>query len=232
MLMLILFYTLFNLAFAAATAASSNPPEPTDPMMKQVIVSRGSSRFSSAAGADLKIPNSQGGGDRAGATQNAQNIAANNERIAQRAKRESMISTAATMRVLNVLRHWVSKHSQDFENDQKLLQITTEFLEELVHNTNLLPAEHKAAVQLQQMIAKQTMEAKEKVDLDVLLAAPIQPSQDNIETLSALEIAEVMTYLDHNIFIRIRSEEFLGQAWMKEDKVLCNNCYLINLDLN
>ena len=27
-------------------------------------------------------------------------------------KRESVISTAATMRVLNVLRHWVSKHSQ------------------------------------------------------------------------------------------------------------------------
>nr|XP_027204106.1 ras guanine nucleotide exchange factor Y-like isoform X3 [Dermatophagoides pteronyssinus] len=206
-------------AFAAATAASSNPPEPTDPMMKQVIISRGSSRFSSAAGADLKIPNSQGAaGGSTTAAQNAQNVAANNERIAQRAKRESMISTAATMRVLNVLRHWVSKHSQDFENDQKLLQITTEFLEELIHNTNLLPAEHKAAVQLQQMIAKQTMEAKEKVDLDVLLAAPIHPSQDNIETLSALEIAEVMTYLDHNIFIRIRSEEFLGQAWMKEQK--------------
>ena len=27
-------------------------------------------------------------------------------------KRESVISTAATMRVLNVLRHWVSKHNQ------------------------------------------------------------------------------------------------------------------------
>lgn len=179
--------------------------------MKQQLASRGSSRFSSAAGADLKIPNSQ-------LSQNAQNNA-NNERIVQRAKRESMISTAATMRVLNVLRHWVSKHSQDFENDVRLLQITTEFLEELVHNTNLLPAEHKAAVQLQQMIAKQTMEAKEKIDLDVLLATPMQPSRDTIETLSALEIAEVMTFLDHNIFVRIRSEEFLGQAWMKEDKV-------------
>lgn len=27
-------------------------------------------------------------------------------------KRESVISTAATMRVINVLRHWVSKHYQ------------------------------------------------------------------------------------------------------------------------
>ncbi|XP_017491092.1 PREDICTED: ras-specific guanine nucleotide-releasing factor 1-like, partial [Rhagoletis zephyria] len=134
--------------------------------------------------------------------------------------RESMISTAATMRVLNVLRHWVSKHSQDFENDERLLKVTTDFLEELVHNTNLLPAEHKAAVQLQQMIAKQTLDAKEKVDLDVLLAPPITPSRDNIETLSALEIAECMTFIDHNIFVRIQSEEFLGQAWMKDEKTV------------
>jgi len=27
-------------------------------------------------------------------------------------KHESVISTAATMRVLNILRHWVSKHAQ------------------------------------------------------------------------------------------------------------------------
>ncbi|KAI2806402.1 Ras protein-specific guanine nucleotide-releasing factor [Blomia tropicalis] len=205
-------------AFAVATAASSNPPEPMDPMLKQ-LPSRSSSRFSSATGADLKIPNIASGGgsgqSSAASVQQQLNVAAAN---AARCKRESMISTAATMRVLNVLRHWVSKHSQDFENDAKLLQITTEFLDELVHNTNLLPAEHKAAVQLQQMIAKQTMEAKEKLDLDVLLAPPLNPSKDTIETLSALEIAEVMTYIDHNIFIRIQSEEFLGQAWMKDDK--------------
>ena len=31
-------------------------------------------------------------------------------------------------------------------------------------------------------------------------------SKETIETLSALEIAEGMTYLDHKIFIAIRSE--------------------------
>jgi Ras-specific guanine nucleotide-releasing factor 1 len=192
----------FFVAFAVATAASSNPPEPMD-NKQPMPQSRGNSRLPSAVGSDLKIPN------------------------ANRAKRESMISTAATMRVLNVLRHWVSKHSQDFENDPKLLQLTTEFLEELVHNTNLLPAEHKAAVQLLQMISKQALEHRDKVDLDVLLSPPINPSKDNIETLSALEIAEVMTYLDHKIFIRIQSEEFLGQAWMKENKVQnCNNLFI------
>jgi hypothetical protein len=178
-----------------ATAASSNPPEPMDHTKQSLPQSRANSRLPSAVGTDLKIPN------------------------ANRVKRESMISTAATMRVLNVLRHWVSKHSQDFENDPKLLQLATEFLEELVHNTSLLPAEHKAAVQLLGMISKQALEYRDKVDLDVLLSPPLNPSKDNIESLSALEIAEVMTYLDHKIFVRIQSEEFLGQAWMKDNKV-------------
>ena len=166
-----------------------------DPIKQGMPQSRGSSRLPSAVGTDLKIPS------------------------ANRVKRESMISTAATMRVLNVLRHWVSKHSQDFEHDPKLLQMTTEFLEELVHNTNLLPAEHKAAAQLLLMVSNKSLERKDKVDLDVLLSPPLHPSKDNIETLSALEIAEVMTYLDHKIFVDIQSEEFLGQAWMKDTKV-------------
>jgi hypothetical protein len=32
------------------------------------------------------------------------------------------------------------------------------------------------------------------------------PSKENIETLSALEIAEQMTYVDHQIFVSISSE--------------------------
>ncbi|UYV76857.1 RASGRF1 [Cordylochernes scorpioides] len=133
-------------AFAAATAAASNPPEPVSQPP-----SHAGSRLASAAGPDLKIPNAK-------------------------TKRESMISTAATMRVLNVLRHWVSKHSQDFENDSRLLQLTMEFLEELSHNPGLLPAEHKAAAQLLQMISKQDQD-KILVDLDSLLATPMSSVQ-------------------------------------------------------
>lgn len=29
-----------------------------------------------------------------------------------------------------------------------------------------------------------------------------------------------MTYIDHQIFVSISSEEFLGQAWMKNDKAI------------
>ncbi|XP_032666543.1 ras-specific guanine nucleotide-releasing factor 2-like isoform X3 [Odontomachus brunneus] len=132
-------------------------------------------------------------------------------------RKESVMSTAATMRVLNVLRHWVSKHPQDFELDQKLKNLTIEFLEDIIYSPNLLPAEHKAASQLLRLITKEELESS-KIDLDKLLAPPTVQSKESIETLSALEIAEQMTYLDHQIFVSIASEEFLGQAWMKTDK--------------
>ncbi|XP_066581022.1 ras-specific guanine nucleotide-releasing factor 2-like [Prorops nasuta] len=132
-------------------------------------------------------------------------------------RKESVMSTAATMRVLNVLRHWVSKHAQDFELDEKLKSMTIEFLEDIIYSPNLLPAEHKAATQLLRLISKEESESN-RVDLKKLLNPPTVQSRESIETLSALEIAEQMTYLDHQIFVSIASEEFLGQAWMKNDK--------------
>lgn len=132
-------------------------------------------------------------------------------------RKESVMSTAATMRVLNVLRHWVSKHGQDFELDQDLKSLTIDFLEDIIYCPNLIPAEHKAANQLLRLITKEEPESS-KVDLKKLLMPPSVPTKETIETLSALDIAEQMTYLDHKIFLSIASEEFLGQAWMKTDK--------------
>lgn len=86
-------------------------------------------------------------------------------------RKESVMSTAATMRVLNVLRHWISKHSQDFELDQKLKNLTIEFLEDIVYSPNLLPAEHKAASQLLRLITKEESE-NNKIDLKKLLTPP------------------------------------------------------------
>ncbi|GAB1868606.1 Ras-specific guanine nucleotide-releasing factor 2-like isoform X1 [Camponotus japonicus] len=141
----------------------------------------------------------------------------NNRNRDKNRRKESVMSTAATMRVLNVLRHWISKHAQDFEMDQKLKNLTIEFLEDINYNPNLLPAEHKAASQLLRLITKEESDTN-KVDLKKLLTPPSVQSKESIETLSALEIAEQMTYLDYQIFVSITSEEFLGQAWMKTDK--------------
>ncbi|XP_056022524.1 ras-specific guanine nucleotide-releasing factor 2-like isoform X7 [Ostrea edulis] len=133
-------------------------------------------------------------------------------------KRESVISTAATMRVLNIIKHWVSKHQQDFECDKELKAAVVDMLQEMACNTMLNPAEHKVALSLLRTIAKDSAEQKHKVDLEKLLQAPEVSTKENFDTLSAMDIAEQLTYLDHKIFISIRSEELLGQAWMKGEK--------------
>ncbi|KAJ9595044.1 hypothetical protein L9F63_013672, partial [Diploptera punctata] len=179
-------------AFAIATSASSNPRDHTPPVTKPAINTGGRCSVG-----DVSL--------RSGSCRE------------RNRRKESVMSTAATMRVLNVLRHWVSKHAQDFEMDQRLKNLTIEFLDDIIYSPNLLPAEHKAASQLLRLITKEEPESS-KVDLDLLLAPPMTPSKENIETLSALEIAEQMTYVDHQIFVSISSEEFLGQAWMKTDK--------------
>ena len=53
--------------------------------------------------------------------------------------------------------------------------------------------------------------------LDVIFTFQV-PSKENISTLSALEVAEQMTYLDQKIMFTIMSSEFLEQAWLKSDK--------------
>lgn len=68
-------------------------------------------------------------------------------------------------------RHWISKHSQDFENDLRLKSMTIEFLEDIIYNPNLLPAEHKAASQLLRLLLKDDMEMS-KIDVFQLVSTP------------------------------------------------------------
>uniref|UniRef100_A0A670J440 Ras protein specific guanine nucleotide releasing factor 2 n=1 Tax=Podarcis muralis TaxID=64176 RepID=A0A670J440_PODMU len=106
--------------------------------------------------------------------------------------KEFIIRRAATNRVLNVLRHWVSKHSQDFELNNELKMNVLNLLEEVLRDPDLLPQERKATLEC--------------------------PKPECFETLSAMELAEQITLLDHIVFRSIPYEEFLGQGWMKLDK--------------
>ncbi|XP_026327987.1 ras-specific guanine nucleotide-releasing factor 1-like, partial [Hyposmocoma kahamanoa] len=84
-------------------------------------------------------------------------------------RRDSVISTAATMRVLNVLRHWISKHSSDFWSDDRLRGLTMDFLKEIENSPGLLPAEHKAAAQLLRLLERSP---DRTVDLKALFIPP------------------------------------------------------------
>uniref|UniRef100_A0A3Q0RBG3 Ras protein-specific guanine nucleotide-releasing factor 2b n=1 Tax=Amphilophus citrinellus TaxID=61819 RepID=A0A3Q0RBG3_AMPCI len=131
--------------------------------------------------------------------------------------KEFIIRRAATNRVLNVLRHWVSKHSQDFEMNGELKMSVICLLEEVLRDPDLLPQERKATANILSALSQDDQEDAQLRIEDILQMADC-PKAECFESLSAMELAEQITLLDHIVFRSIPYEEFLGQGWMKVDK--------------
>ncbi|KAM6149114.1 LOW QUALITY PROTEIN: ras-specific guanine nucleotide-releasing factor 2 [Erethizon dorsatum] len=138
----------------------------------------------------------------------------NTERMCDK---EFIIRRTATNRVLNVLRHWVSKHAQDFELNNELKMNVLNLLEEVLRDPDLLPQERKATANILRALSQEDQD-----DIHLQLEDIIQmtdcPKAECFESLSAMELAEQITLLDHIVFRSIPYEEFLGQGWMKLDK--------------
>uniref|UniRef100_A0A3B4A0M0 Uncharacterized protein n=1 Tax=Periophthalmus magnuspinnatus TaxID=409849 RepID=A0A3B4A0M0_9GOBI len=132
--------------------------------------------------------------------------------------KEFVIRRAATNRVLNVLRHWVSKHSQDFELNTELKMRVIGFLEEVMHDPELLTQERKAAANIIRTLTQEDP-GDSQVSLEEIIQTAMEDSKtEPFENHSALEIAEQLTLLDHLVFKAIPYQEFFGQGWMKADK--------------
>uniref|UniRef100_A0A8D2KZJ1 Ras protein specific guanine nucleotide releasing factor 2 n=1 Tax=Varanus komodoensis TaxID=61221 RepID=A0A8D2KZJ1_VARKO len=131
--------------------------------------------------------------------------------------KEFIIRRAATNRVLNVLRHWVSKHSQDFELNNELKMNVLNLLEEVLRDPDLLPQERKATANILRALSQEDQDDTHLKIEDIMQMLEC-PKPECFETLSAMELAEQITLLDHIVFRSIPYEEFLGQGWMKVDK--------------
>ncbi|CAK7294756.1 Ras-specific guanine nucleotide-releasing factor 1 [Vulpes lagopus] len=131
--------------------------------------------------------------------------------------KEFVIRRAATNRVLNVLRHWVSKHSQDFETNDELRCKVISFLEEVMHDPELLTQERKAAANIIRTLTQEDP-GDNQITLEEITQMAEGVKAEPFENHSALEIAEQLTLLDHLVFKKIPYEEFFGQGWMKVEK--------------
>uniref|UniRef100_H3D7P0 Ras protein specific guanine nucleotide releasing factor 2 n=1 Tax=Tetraodon nigroviridis TaxID=99883 RepID=H3D7P0_TETNG len=132
--------------------------------------------------------------------------------------KEFIIRRAATNRVLNVLRHWVSKHSQDFDSNSELKLGVMGLLEEVLRDPDLLPQERKATTNILSALSQEEQDDAQ-LKIEDILQMTENPKAECLESLSAMELAEQITLLDHIVFRSIPYEEFLGQGWMKVDKI-------------
>ncbi|XP_041465330.1 ras-specific guanine nucleotide-releasing factor 2-like isoform X3 [Lytechinus variegatus] len=205
---------------------SSSPPNTTVSAGVVVTSSRMSTRRSSCSSAAVAFAAAT-----AGATNAKEFGAPNNMLSRKRAKKsygrgklqsclsKEVISSAATVRVINVIRHWVSKFSKNFEYDEGLRNRVLEFLEEVATNPNLLPSEHRAASTIQRQIIQDHANIRLQGEAELAALVPDQPlPEDTFDRMSALELAEQLTYLEHKLLRAIPYWEFLNQAWMKQDK--------------
>lgn len=70
----------------------------------------------------------------------------------------------------------MSKHFQDFEQDDGLRSQTIAFLDEITCSPNLLPSEHRAASQLLRLLCRDDLENGRK-NLELLLAPTLVKSE-------------------------------------------------------
>uniref|UniRef100_A0A8C4GS96 Ras protein specific guanine nucleotide releasing factor 1 n=1 Tax=Dicentrarchus labrax TaxID=13489 RepID=A0A8C4GS96_DICLA len=115
--------------------------------------------------------------------------------------KEFVIRRAATNRVLNVLRHWVSKHSPDFESNNELKTKVIAFLEEVMHDPELLTQERKAAANIIRTLTQED-HGDNQITLEDVTQLVEGGKADPFESHSALEIAEQLTLLDHLVPIQ------------------------------
>ncbi|POI24389.1 hypothetical protein CIB84_011861, partial [Bambusicola thoracicus] len=157
--------------------------------------------------------------------------------------KEFVIRRAATNRVLNVLRHWVSKHSQDFETNEELKFRVISFLEEVIHDPELLTQERKAAANIIREFFGQgwmKLEKNERTpyimkntkhfnDVSNLIASEILRNEELTARVSAIEkwvaVADICRCLhNYNAVLEItsslnRSAIFrLKKTWLKVSK--------------
>uniref|UniRef100_A0A8C2EGA2 Ras-specific guanine nucleotide-releasing factor 1 n=1 Tax=Cyprinus carpio TaxID=7962 RepID=A0A8C2EGA2_CYPCA len=127
--------------------------------------------------------------------------------------KEFVIRRAATNRVLNVLRHWVSKHSQDFETNTELKMKVISFLEEVMHDPELLTQERKAAANI-----IRTLTQEDPGDNQICLEEVLQMVSLGFILKPVYEHAIIpCVFFLTNVFISM-NREFFGQGWMKNDK--------------
>lgn len=127
-----------------------------------------------------------------------------------------LVSTAASMRVLNILRHWIAKQPFDFVGNSKLREEALSLVHTMLGETYMSETEKKAA----ESNIKQLSTPFEDMtaQLKLLLTPPAVACRTSFSELSVSEIAEQMTYMDYQIFCSISSQELLGQAWMSPEK--------------
>ncbi|XP_065059652.1 ras-specific guanine nucleotide-releasing factor 2-like isoform X2 [Rhopilema esculentum] len=134
---------------------------------------------------------------------------------------ENMDGHIVTMRVLKILKHWISKQIEDFKTNDELRKKANDFLKEVLDSDDSSQAECKAAKALLKTLQSDESEERKTAQMLILLPTVSERTKSGspiAEKFSTLQLAEQLTYIHHTLLSIIPAREFLDTAWMKDDK--------------
>lgn len=126
------------------------------------------------------------------------------------------------LRVLNLIKHWVTKHYHDFHEDRHLMEALSGFLATILetHNNLELPVSSlqksiRSAQQLQQQGGISPIGSMFRDNLPI---PAVDVCSVAFADINPTKLAQQLTLVDHEIFSSIHLKELLNQAWAKKDK--------------
>eukprot|EP01102_Stenamoeba_stenopodia_P019992 TRINITY_DN765_c0_g1_i2.p1 TRINITY_DN765_c0_g1~~TRINITY_DN765_c0_g1_i2.p1 ORF type:complete len:733 (-),score=247.38 TRINITY_DN765_c0_g1_i2:175-2373(-) len=134
-------------------------------------------------------------------------------------KFKEQIQRPIHLRIMNVIKNWITSYYFDFEGDPTLLKTLLQFIDDYMEPTMKVSAD-----QLRKLIHKK-LKAENKSQEVMLdpsrIPEPILPrdlSNFQFEDLDPQEVARQLTLLEESLYRAIRPQECLNQAWNKQNK--------------
>ncbi|KAJ3443586.1 guanine nucleotide exchange factor [Anaeramoeba flamelloides] len=128
------------------------------------------------------------------------------------------------IRVFSILKKWIIKYSNDFYCDPKLEHKVKKFASDIFNNEKNMSGVAKILLDtLKRMESNPTL-CKHRNTIATIRIAPKSRYPKNLKKftfldLDTLELARQLTLIESYMFHQINYKEYLGQSWIKKDKM-------------
>eukprot|EP00794_Sanderia_malayensis_P009802 gene9802-10807_t len=137
-----------------------------------------------------------------------------------RVSMRAILPNRAPLKILNIMKHWLSKHYQDFEKDSELVETLRIFFGEVKKNPDTLPVVKEIVKSMERLMETNRQSISNSVE-DVFIREAtnqVELPETFPSTWYPIKVADDLTILEHYLYGKISTREFMKCAWTKKDK--------------
>ncbi|XP_065059663.1 ras-specific guanine nucleotide-releasing factor 1-like [Rhopilema esculentum] len=145
----------------------------------------------------------------------SQNFHRDEGRVSMRA----ILPNRAPLKILNIMKHWVSKHNQDFEKDSELEDILKEFFNDVKENPDSLPVVKEIVKSMERLMETHRQAVPNSIEEVLQSEEPVNIVVSEFPpNWTASRIANCLSLVEHHLYSKISTREFMKCTWTKKDK--------------